>query len=209
MEQRQLHDDGGDLQVRKLAPHVRFFAREEGGFTLTELMVTMMMMLMVMFALYSVFDMSLRVFSFGNDKTEAVENARLGLERMERELRAAYPYDKINGNNTLFPSYAANPSNSITFGNDLDGDRQVAPDISTEQITYSLNGSVLERNGQPLVQSVTGLQFDYLKADGATAASEAEVRVVKITLATRVDRGLAGPATQTLTTDVTLRNRAR
>ncbi len=51
---------------------------EEGGFTLPELMVTMVMMLTVLFALYSIFDMSIRVFSFGNHKVEAVENARLG-----------------------------------------------------------------------------------------------------------------------------------
>ena len=48
------------------------FLREEGGFTLPELMVTMVMMLTVLFALYSIFDMSLRVFSFGSDKVEAV-----------------------------------------------------------------------------------------------------------------------------------------
>jgi hypothetical protein len=42
-------------------------AREESGFILPELMVTMVMMRTVLFALYSIFDMSIRVFSFGND----------------------------------------------------------------------------------------------------------------------------------------------
>ena len=65
------------------------FLKEERGFTLTEMMVTIMIMIVVFFALYSIFDMSLRVFSFGNNKVEAVENARLGLEKMEREIRAA------------------------------------------------------------------------------------------------------------------------
>jgi Tfp pilus assembly protein PilW len=69
-------------------------------------------MIVVLFALYNVFDMSIRVFSFGNDKLEAVENARLGLEKMERELRDAYPYNKAGGNATLFPSFT---SNSITI----------------------------------------------------------------------------------------------
>ncbi len=50
-------------------------------------------MIVVLSALYSVFDMSLRVFSFGNDKVEAVESARVGMEKMEREIRAAYPVD--------------------------------------------------------------------------------------------------------------------
>jgi prepilin-type N-terminal cleavage/methylation domain-containing protein len=86
--------------------------REEGGFTLPEMLVTIMIMIAVLFALYSIFDMGMRVFSFGNDKVEAVENARLGLEKMERELRDAYPYNKAGGNTTLFPSFT---SNSITF----------------------------------------------------------------------------------------------
>ena len=47
--------------------------REEGGFTLTEMMVTIVIMIVVLFALYSIFDMSIRVFSFGNDKIEAME----------------------------------------------------------------------------------------------------------------------------------------
>ncbi len=76
--------------------------REEGGFTLPEVLVATTLMVAVLFALYSIFDMSIRVYSFGNDKVEAVENARLGLERMEREIRAAYPYDKASGQNHLF-----------------------------------------------------------------------------------------------------------
>src|SRR5215216_3542586 len=139
----------------------RRLLREEGGFTLPELLVSMMMMLAVMFALYSIFDMSLRVFSFGNDKVEAVENARLGMEKMSRELRAAYPYDKVKDTPTdtllphLFwspgsPTTAAVPtSNSITFGNDRNGNHKV--DVPSEQITYSLSGGspvTLLRNGQ-------------------------------------------------------------
>ena len=67
---------------------------EEAGFSLTEVLVTMMIMLIVLFALYSIFDMGIRVFSFGNDKIEATEQARLGMEKMTREIRAAYPVDK-------------------------------------------------------------------------------------------------------------------
>lgn len=76
---------------------VRRLLREEDGFTLPELLVTMLMMVIVLFALYSIFDMSIRVFSFGNDKVEAVQTARQGLEKMEREIRAAYP---VNGANS-------------------------------------------------------------------------------------------------------------
>ena len=75
---------------------------EEAGFTLTEVLVTTMIMLIVLFALYSMFDMGLRVYTFGNDKVEATEQARLGMEKMEREIRAAYPVDRINGRQHVF-----------------------------------------------------------------------------------------------------------
>lgn len=124
---------------------------DENGFSLTEVLVTMLIMIIVLFALYSLFDMSLRVYSFGNDKVEAVENARLGLEKMKREIRASYPFDVTDdstatyntsaiANDYLFwdpasPSAAAMPSaTSITFGNDLNGNYRV--DTATEQITY-------------------------------------------------------------------------
>jgi prepilin-type N-terminal cleavage/methylation domain-containing protein len=105
--------------------------REEGGFTLPEVLVAMTLMVVVFFALYAIFDMSIRVFSFGNDKVEAVENARLGLEKMEREIRAAYPYDKPAGRDYLLwsPGYPATgeipPSDRISIGNDLDGNRKI------------------------------------------------------------------------------------
>lgn len=212
--------------MSQLNKNIRRFLREDGGFTLTELMVAMMLMLTAMFALYSIFDMSLRVFSFGNDKTEAVENARLGLEKMERELRAAYPYNKLDSNTTndnviygYTPSstITPNPSGAVTFFNDLNGNHLEG---ASERITYSLSGGsppALLRNGQPVAEFVQpgGLSFTYCKTpsscDPASPPSitEGEVRLVRIELRVGVDRGIADAATQTLTTDVTLRNRAR
>ena len=184
--------------------------RDQRGFTLVELLVTMVMMTIVMFALYSIFDMGIRVFSFGNDKVDVTENARIGLEKMEREIRAAYPYDKAAStpNTTLLTTWTAN---QIAFGNDLNSNRKV--DLPSEEITYSLSGSsppALLRNGQPLVENVKpgGLEFRYFKSNGVTpATSESEVAIVQIKLTVEIDRGSLGKRTQTLTTDVDLRNR--
>ena len=196
------------------------FLREEGGFTLPEMLVSMTMMIVVLFALYSVFDMSMRVFGVGNDKIEATENARLGLEKMARELRTAYPYDKINAKPHLFwnsatPATAAMPTaSSVTFGNDLNGNRKI--DVATEQITYSLSGTTLQRNGQPAVEFVQdvpaaagpALSFQYLDANGNTTTSEANIAMVRIKLEVAVDRGIhEQPVTQVLQTKVMLRNR--
>ncbi len=182
--------------------------RDESGFTLSEVLVTMMVMVTVMFALYSIFDMSIRVFSFGNDKSEAAQNARLGLEKMQREIKAAYPYDKANGNTTLLAAWTAS---EITFGNDLNGNHVVD---SSEVITYRRGTSdptILHRekggSSQPVIEYVDGLSFQYLNRLGGSATQESEITTVRISLTTRVDRSAGGPATQTLTTDVALRSR--
>jgi len=173
-------------------------------------MVTIMVMLTVFFALHSIFDMSIRVFGFGNDKTEATENARLGLERMEREIRAAYPYNKAASppDTKMLGAFG---TGQITFGNDLNGNRIVD---SNEVVTYRRGVGdpttlIRESNGasEPVVEFVDGLSFEYLDRYGATAASEADIRIVRISLTTEVDRGLSDPTAQTLTTDVALRNR--
>lgn len=199
--------------------------REEDGFTLVEMLVTIMVMLIVMFALYNIFDMSIRVFTYGNNKVEAVENARLGLGKMEREVRASYPFDKGNAtpNTRLFTSPLS--QNRITFGNDLDGNRVVEP--ATEQITYYLDGKLLRRTvgtggasgGQPVVESVKpadpaagydgGLKFEYLNKSGAPLTppiNEAEVEAIRISLDVQTGGG-TGTATQQITTDVDLRSR--
>jgi prepilin-type N-terminal cleavage/methylation domain-containing protein len=211
----------------------------EDGFTLPEVLVAMVMMLTVMFALYSIFDMSLRVFSFGNDKTEAVENARVGMERMEREIRAAYPVDKVNGDSYIFfnangvassPPQTMPSSDQVTFGSDLDGDREVSCPNSEgecEYITYRLssdtppallrnntaNGSDTSTGGDPLAEFViaNGLTFTYCKSANdcppSGSITEDAINLVRIELEVVVDRGGNGEATQTLTTDVALRNR--
>ena len=194
--------------------------RDEDGFTLTEVLVTMMMMILVMFALYSIFDMSIRVFKFGNDKVEAVENARIGLFKMEREIRAAYPQDKANDVTDLL--FSPSDANQIIFGlDDVVVNQQVD---AGEKITYKLDSDTLTRTKggglpQPAVEFVTELQFGYLDEFGycvnsatptlppcpATVPTEAELRnaeIVNIKFTVNKDG-----RTQTLQTDVSLRNR--
>jgi type II secretory pathway pseudopilin PulG len=173
---------------------------DESGFTLAELLVAMTMMITVLFALYSIFDTSVRILRSGNDELKAVENARLGLERMEREIRAAYPRD----DGTLI---SVGGTDEITFQN--------MPDSGPpETITYSLSSgssSYLRRNGQRLVgplDGAGGLQYAYCTSAAdcsSPIADETRIKLVRMTLNVRVP----GPtdATQTLTTDVYLRNR--
>lgn len=129
------------------------FSKDERGFTLSEMMVTIVIMIVVFFALFSIFDTSLKVFSFGNNKVEAVENARVGMEKMEREIRQAYKY-----NNAASPAQThlffttASPTAALTvppttvaqltFGNDLGapgaGNGIIECGSPCEYITYKL-----------------------------------------------------------------------
>jgi prepilin-type N-terminal cleavage/methylation domain-containing protein len=172
--------------------------RDQSGFTLVEVLVAMMMMLTVMFALYSIFDMSLRVFSFGNDKVEAVENARIGLSRMEREIRAAYPNNKPAGDTTLL--FSGTDSDTIVFGNDTNGNRVVG---AGEVVTYDLpsGATKLKRNTEDTVEYVSGLSFGYQDRFG-NPVPYTNAEIVKITLTVNKDG-----RTQALSTDVSLRNR--
>lgn len=193
--------------------------REEGGFTLAEMMVTMVVMVIVMFALYSIFDMSLRVYGVGSDKVEATQNARLGLDKISRELRAAYPANKAGGKTQLFWApgaclTAVTPTaTQVTFGNDSNGNRMICNATTGlmdagEEITYSVSGDTLQRNGKPAVEYVQDLEFTYLDAKGNTTSNEATIARVHVKLEVAVDRGIhEEPVTQILETDVALRNR--
>jgi prepilin-type N-terminal cleavage/methylation domain-containing protein len=140
--------------MRAVAVRERFL-KEERGFTLVELMITTIIMMIVFFALYSIFDMSVRIFSVGNNKVEAMESAREGMEKMEREIRAAYPVDAGNSKTYLFfdangstsdpPKAVALSDEQITFGNELGaegaGDGKITcnpPSTPCEYITYKL-----------------------------------------------------------------------
>jgi prepilin-type N-terminal cleavage/methylation domain-containing protein len=186
--------------VVSLAGRRRCLPGDESGFTLTEVLVAMTMMLTVLFALYAIFDTSVRIFRYGSDELEAAANARLGLQRMEREIRASYPHD---GGILL----DAGDSDEITFQNHSESG-------PPRTITYDLSGgsgSYLRRNGQRMagpLDGADGVRFAYCTAPASCSSpmtAEAGVRLVRITLTARVPG--ATDATRTLTTDVLLRNR--
>ena len=158
-----------------------------------------MMMFGVLFALYAIFDVSVRAFGYGGDRLESVGNARLALGRMEREIRAAYPYDLTSDppRRHLFldptdPTSPAVPTATrITFGNEIGGDRSID---GSEIIGYYLNGHDLKRSkggsAQTLVDSVPtdGLRFTPCRSPddcppALAITDEAEIRLLRIEMA--------------------------
>ena len=139
--------------MRTLSTRERFL-KDEWGFTLSEMLVTITVMSFILLALAGLFDASLKVFSFGNNKVEAVESARVGMEKMEREIRQAYNYDLTSDpQKTYLLLDPANPTTAltvpptsvtqVTFGNDLPGapgagNRKIECGSPCEYITYKL-----------------------------------------------------------------------
>jgi competence protein ComGC len=139
------------------------FLRDERGFTLSEVLVTTIIMMFVLLALAGLFDMSLKVFSFGNNKVEAVESARIGLQKMEREIRQAYEFDHTVSppKDYIFFTTTASPPpplalpavppgtpqvvTQLTFGNDHGppelGNDKIECGSPCEYITYKLTDS--------------------------------------------------------------------
>ena len=201
----------------------RRLRKEEEGFTLVEVLVAATMMFAVLFALYAVFDVSVRAFGYGGDRLEAVGNARLAMGKMEREIRAAHPYDLtsdppkrylfLNPNDTTKPAMPT--ATRLVFGNETGGDRRIG---GSEVIGYYLSGHELKRSkggsAQTLLDSVStdGLRFTYCRSaeecpPALAITDEADIGVVRIELAVEVERDGEEPARQTLTTEVYLRNR--
>lgn len=174
-------------------------AAEERGFTLVEALVTMLMMLTVLAALHGVFSTSLRVFSFGNDKVESVENARLGLQRMEREIRAAQPSD----GEILQTAAPQEISFYLSTGDSASDTTLITYERYSSSSGYALGRSEGDEGSNEAVsQFVTSLDFTYLDADGNETSEEPEINGVRISLTVEVNDG-----TQELNTEVFLRNR--
>jgi len=195
----------------RLATRIR---REEAGFTLIEVVVSMAV-LGVMFAVYSdLFSTTLHVSGTVINSSVAQSETRAAIDGLASDMRQSYTGDPAT-------SAIAGPlsGTSITF---------YSPDRATpfhlRKITYQLSGGALQRqfalstntNGPPwtfgtmsawntLSSSITNATlFTYQDATGATTSTAANVNRVGITVT--VSPPASGGATYTYSTSVTRRN---
>jgi prepilin-type N-terminal cleavage/methylation domain-containing protein len=152
--------------------------RDQRGFSLAELLVACAMVGVVLAGVFVALQQGENAFLYGTGKVEVQQNARVALDRMVRELRQG-------------TSITAANATSITV--QYIEDNAGAPQTIT--VTYSLNGTNLERNqtnpvpaaAQPetLIGGVGTLALVYYDNTNAVTATVANIRVVDIRLITQ------------------------
>lgn len=186
--------------------------KNQKGFTLLEVLITSSIFVTVLFAVYTTFESSQKTVTWGGNKIEVQQTARVAMGMMANEIRTA-GYDPSNAM-TLVPTTAvqvANP-NLITFIADVDGDNV------TDQVTYRLQGTQVIRdfaswNGaafpapvlDQLADGVSALTFAYFDGSENPGPPPANIRRITVALTTQATAG-GKQATLPLTMDVRIRN---
>ncbi len=185
---------------------------DQKGFSLMEVLISLSVFTIVLFAVYTVFTASHRIFIGGEDKIEVQQTGRVAMEMVAREIRTA-GYDPSDVMNLLSTTaiQVAN-ANTLTFVTDVDGDNV------TDQVTYRLQGTqvVRERSSwdgvtfsapvpEELADGVTVFTFTYFDGSDNVPATLADIRRITIGLTVQ-ETGVGGQQTLPLTMDIRLRN---
>lgn len=173
------------------------------GYTLSELLVALAVLGLVLAGVAGLLQQGQRAYLAGVGQVEAQQSARVALERLARELRAA----GFNPTGTSFSPLVNPTATGFTIRNDLNGDGAIAG--NPETITYSLTGRTLRRNAgggaQPLIEGVESLSFAYLDEGGSPTTIAEEIRAVVVSITTGPSGSRSGVVS--MTTQVRLRNR--
>lgn len=194
--------------------------RHERGFSLIELMVAMVIMLLVMSAIYSTFNSQTRSWMVGQEIAAMQQNLRAGMYYLERSIRMA-GYDPKNskafGFVSSLPAYsdrgATTDGNDIAFTVDNDADKVIDTN-SNELVAYRRNPLTnelqildIDDSGiwKAVAQNISSVVFTYLDEDNAVTTNPPDIRTVQITLTARSDRASV-TSTRSITSRVRCRN---
>jgi prepilin-type N-terminal cleavage/methylation domain-containing protein len=126
------------------------------GFTIVELVLVIALLGIIGTVTGFILKESLKSYTLIIARKDSLVDARRAIERMKSELRIAMNIDSMSATSLQF-------------------------DTTTENnISYTLNGTDLERNGNDIAQSVSALTLTYLDAGGAGTAVTANVRRVQL-----------------------------
>lgn len=139
------------------------------GFTIIEVLFVVVLIAVLSAVVYPY----LRAFHTGwqsaDRRSEVIQNARVGLDKITRELRQAGSFTSIQ-------------SSLIGF-----------VDVDNDPVTYRLNAGNLERNSAVLAGPIDSLSFTYYDSSGVETAVVAEVKSVKVAMTVSDSEGAVNP----------------
>lgn len=128
--------------------------RREDGFTLAELIVTVLIMMILMVGLASMIESGAKSSTASYNLVRMEEAANEALGNMTRQIRVATSFDPACDNG------------QIMFTGDLNGDGEI-----TQQAFRVVDGALI-KDGQPWVEGATDLTFTYYWYDRGARAEE-------------------------------------
>jgi len=205
--------------------------RDEGGFTLAEMLVVCALLGTVMAGVLSLLMVGQQSATATANKVDAQSNARMGIDRLIEEVREAgylpagptcpgAPATPCPPYNYAFSAISAQTATALTIQNDWNADGAIQAAAVTdpitgslrgEQVVYSFAAGQLRRqeigiDGATVVVAagITSLAYTYLDQNNAVTATAGDIRTVTITLTTQQS---AGQPQVTMVHRVRLRNR--
>jgi prepilin-type N-terminal cleavage/methylation domain-containing protein len=205
--------------------------RDEGGFSLVEMIVVCAILATVMAGVMRLLMVGQQSATATANKVDAQSNARMGIDRLIEEVREAgylpagptcpgAPATPCPPYNYAFSAISAQTATALTLQNDWNAtgaiDAVAVTDPITgaqrgEQIVYSFAAGQLRRqeigiDAAPVVVAagIISLAYTYLDQNNAITATAANIRTVTITLTTQQS---AGQPQVTMVHSVRLRNR--
>lgn len=118
------------------------------GFTLVEIIIAIVIIGIIGGIAALIITQGVRAFSDEQSRSDVHYQARLGMERMARDIKLIRRCSDIAG--------MANPSAALSF-----------TDINDVPVVFSLAGTDLMRNADVLARNVTALQFNFIDGAGA------------------------------------------
>jgi type II secretory pathway pseudopilin PulG len=205
--------------------------RDEGGFTLAEMLVVCALLGTVMAGVLGLLMIGQQSATATANKVDAQSNARMGIDRLIEEVREAgylpagptcpgAPATPCPPFNYAFSAISAQTATALTIQNDWNADGAIQAVAVTdpitgslrgEQVVYSFAAGQLRRqeigiDGATVVVAagIISLAYTYLDQNNAVTATAANIRTVTITLTTQQS---AGQPQVTMVHRVRLRNR--
>lgn len=154
--------------------------QNQKGVGLIELLIYCVLSVVVLTSIYRLLDSNRATYTSGESKMNAQQNARVGMDEIDRELRMTgyFPenFDTDGTNNITFASVQVATDRALAIAGDADASG------NTSVFLFCLDGTVLRRqkgtngvlatytcsNGETLAENVTNLRFTYYDANNAS-----------------------------------------